>query len=158
MPTDLDKEQNDHPQTENFLFSTLALEKAARSNFQNRPLVQYPEMETIDHKKKRIARACATLSGSASRCPSVLHQRQKQAPKRKTRHVHRFRNGSVLLPVQVPLLCSFWKKQSHQASSILHQNPQSAARSCCPLALDRSPQYLCTRDCGQSDAPWPHRL
>lgn len=83
MPTDLDKEQNDHPQTENFLFSALALEKAARSNFQNRPLVQYPEMETIDHKKKRIARACATLSGSASRCPSVLHQRQKQAPEKK---------------------------------------------------------------------------
>lgn len=104
-------------------------------------------------RMRRIAHVCTTWFESANRCPSFWHRRQTQALKRKTRHVRRFRNVSVPLPVPVPFLCRIYKMPSHQASSFLHQNPQPTARSCCPPALDRSPPHLCTKHHGQSNAP-----
>ena len=151
MPTDQDKAQSDHPQTENFRLSAPVLEMAGQSNSRNRPSAQDPETGTTGHRTKRIAHAGTTWSQSANRSPSAWHRRLKQAPKRKTRHGRRFWNGSVPLPAPIPLLCRICKMQSHQASSFLHQNPQPTVRSCCPPASDRLPPHLCTKNHGQSN-------
>ena len=112
------------------------LEMAMQSNSRNRLWERYPEMGTVGHRMRRIAHVCTTWFESANRCPSFWHRRQTQALKRKTRHVRRFRNVSVPLPVPVPFLCRIYKMPSHQASSFLHQNPQPTARSCCPPAYE----------------------
>ena len=60
MPTDQDKAQSDHPQTENFRLSAPVLEMAGQSNSRNRPSAQDPETGTTGHRTKRIAHAGAT--------------------------------------------------------------------------------------------------
>ena len=107
------KAQSDHPQTENFRLSAPVLEMAGQSNSRNRPSAQDPETGTTGHGTKRIAHAGTTWSQSANRSPSAWHRRLKQAPKRKTRHGRRFRNGSVPLPVPIPLLCKMCIRDSY---------------------------------------------
>ena len=153
MPTGPDTAQNRHPQTANFHPSVPALETAARSDFQSRPLGQYPATGTAGHRRRRTARVCTPSSGSAGRCPSGGHRQRKQVLKRKTIRGHRSRSGSARLPEQDPFLGSNYRTQSHQAATFPRQNPLPTTMSCCQPAWGRSPPHPGKTDRGQSNVP-----